>query len=107
MKTGKTEQRPAINRSARLQGRAISRHHAKYDRPKEEWITIAVPAIINEDTFELAGRRLADNRRFSARNSKRPSLLMGLAACQTRAYANCPPPTRTAKRKINYHRYLG
>jgi len=107
LKTGSTDHRPAINRQARLQGRSVSRHHAKYDRPKDEWITIAVPAIISEDTFELAERRLADNRRFAARNSKQPSLLMGLAACQSCGYAYYRTSTRTAKRKIYYYRCLG
>jgi site-specific DNA recombinase len=107
LKTGSTDKRPAINRKARLQGRAVSSHHVKYDRPQEEWITIAVPAIITEDTFELAGRRLADNRRFAARNSKEPSLLMGLAACQSCGYAYYRTSTRTAKRKIYYYRCLG
>jgi site-specific DNA recombinase len=107
LKTGTTDRRPAINRQARLQGRSISRHHAKFDRPKEDWITIAVPAIIDEDTFELAARRLADNRRFAARNSKEPSLLLGLAACQCCGYAYYRTSTRTAKRKIYYYRCLG
>jgi site-specific DNA recombinase len=66
LKTGTTDRRPSVNRQARLQGRSVSRHYAKFDRPKDEWITIAVPAIIAEETFELAARRLADNRRFAA-----------------------------------------
>jgi site-specific DNA recombinase len=107
MKTGSTERRPAINRQARLQGRAVSRHHAKYDRPKEEWVTIAVPAIVDEGTFEAAELRLADNRRFSSRNTKEPSLLMGLAACQSCGYAYYRTSTRTATRKIYYYRCLG
>jgi site-specific DNA recombinase len=107
LKTGTTDRRPAINRQARLQGRSVSRHHAHFERPKDEWITIAVPAIIDETTFELAGRRLADNRRFAARNSKQPSLLMGLAACQCCGYAYYRTSTRTAKRKIYYYRCLG
>jgi site-specific DNA recombinase len=107
LKTGTTDRRPAVNRQARLQGRSVSRHYAKFDRPKDEWITIAVPAIIDEGTFELAARRLADNRRFSARNSKEPSLLMGLAACQCCGYAYYRTSTRTATRKIYYYRCLG
>ncbi len=107
LKTASTERRPAINRRARLQGRSVSRHHTKFDRPPEEWITIAVPAIVNEDTFELARRRLTDNRRFSARNSKEPSLLMGLVACQRCGYAYYRTSTRTARRKIYYYRCLG
>jgi site-specific DNA recombinase len=107
LKTGTTDRRPAINRQARLQGRSISRHHAKFDRPQEEWITIAVPAIIDDDAFEIAARRLADNRRFAARNSKLPSLLMGLAACSCCGYAYYRTSTRTATRKIYYYRCLG
>jgi site-specific DNA recombinase len=107
LKTGTTDRRPAINRQARLQGRTISRHYANYERPKEEWIIIPVPAIIDQATFELAERRLADNRRFAARNSKQPSLLMGLAACQCCGYAYYRTSTRTAKRKIYYYRCLG
>ncbi len=107
LKTGFTDRRPAINRKARLQGRSISRHYATYDRPKEEWITIAVPAIIDEDTFKVAARRLVDNRRFASRNSKQLSLLMRLAVCQSCGYAYYRTSTRTAKRKIYYYRCLG
>jgi hypothetical protein len=107
LKTGTTDRRPAINRQGRLQGRSISRHYAKFERPKQDWITIAVPAIITEATFALAERRLAENRRFAARNSKEPSLLMGLAACQSCGYAYYRTSTRTAKRKIYYYRCLG
>ena len=106
LKTGTTDAEP-INRQARLQGRPSPATIAHYDRPHEEWITIAVPAIIDEDTFELAARRLADNRRFAARNSKEPSLLMGLAACPSCGYAYYRTSTRTAKRKIYYYRCLG
>ena len=107
LKTGSTDRRPAINRKARLQRRSVSRHYAKFDRPPQEWITIPVPAIIDENTFEMAARRLADNRRFAARNSREPSLLMGLAACSSCGYAYYRTSTRTAKRKIYYYRCLG
>jgi site-specific DNA recombinase len=107
LKTGTTDRRPAINRQARRQGRSVSRHYAKFDRPPQEWITIAVPAIIDDATFEIAARRLADNRRFASRNSKEPSLLMGLCACSSCGYAYYRTSTRTAKRKIYYYRCLG
>ena len=107
LKTGSTDERPAVNRKSRLQGRAVSRHHVKFDRPQEDWITIAVPAIVDEGTFGLAGRRLAENRRFAARNSKKPSLLMGLAACQSCGYAYYRTSTRTTTRMIYYYRCLG
>jgi len=38
------------------------------------------PAIVTEQTFARAEQRLADNKRFAARNSKTPSLLQGLTA---------------------------
>ena len=41
-----------------------------------------MPAIVSEETFQLAARRLEDNQRFAARNTKVPSLLQGLAAGQ-------------------------
>jgi site-specific DNA recombinase len=107
LKTGTTDRRPAINRQARLQGRSLSRNQAHYDRPPEDWITIAVPAIIDEATFEIAARRLADNRRFASRNSKEPSLLMGIAVCSGCGYAYYRTSTRTATRKIYYYRCLG
>lgn len=107
LKTGVTDRRPAINRVARLQGRAVSRNYAKFDRPQDEWITIPVPAIVDEATFEAAAGRLADNRRFAARNTKVPCLLTGLAACSSCGYAYYRTSTRTATRKIYYYRCLG
>lgn len=46
-------------------------------RPREEWIAIAVPAIIDEATFQAAQRQLARNRELSPRNKKREYLLSG------------------------------
>jgi site-specific DNA recombinase len=106
-KTGSTDRRAALNRTARRQGRSVSRNTASRPRPEADWIEIAVPAIVSDDTFNLAARRLADNRRFAARNTKEPSLLMGLAACQSCGYAYYRTSTRTKKRKIYYYRCLG
>ena len=35
------------------------------DRPKSEWISIPVPAIINESTFERAQQQLQENKKLS------------------------------------------
>ncbi len=51
-------------------------------RPREQWIEVAVPAIISADTFEAAGRIVSRNIAFSARRA--PSdrwLLRGLVVC--------------------------
>ncbi len=106
-KTGRVEGPPTLNRVARRQGRAVSRHARTRPRPIEDRIEIAVPAIIDEDTFAMAERRLEDNRRFSARNTKEPSLLMGLVSCQSCGYAYYRTSTRTKTRKLYYYRCLG
>ncbi len=77
------------------------------DRPREEWLEIAVPAIISQDTFERAGQRLADNKRFAGCNTKVPSLLQGLAACSACGYGYYRTSARTTSRKIYYYRCLG
>ncbi|HEX2807776.1 MAG TPA: hypothetical protein VHN80_16570, partial [Kineosporiaceae bacterium] len=73
------------------------------DRPPEEWVHIPVPAIITPETFERAGQRLADNKRFASRNSKVPCLLQGLAACSSCGYAYYRTSTRTTNKKITYY----
>jgi site-specific DNA recombinase len=51
-------------------------------RPREEWIPIAVPAVIPRETWEAAQVQLRANSRFSPRNNcKRQYLLTGLVKC--------------------------
>ena len=96
-----------LNRVARLQGRSVPRAARTVDRPGEEWTKIPVPAIVSTDTFERVGQRLADNKRFAARNTKVPSLLQGLAACSACGYGYYRTSTRTTNKKIYYYRCLG
>src|SRR6266702_3053255 len=70
-------------------------------------IEIPVPAIVTTETFERAARRLEDNKRFAARNTKIPSLLQGLAACSACGYGYYRTSTRTTNKKICYYRCLG
>jgi site-specific DNA recombinase len=106
-KTQRTDQQPRLTRRARLAGQTISRNPVTCDRPHEQWVQIAVPAIVSDETFQLAARRLADNRRFAARNTKVPSLLQGLAACASCGYAYYRTSTRTSTRRLYYYRCLG
>ncbi|HEX2810476.1 MAG TPA: recombinase family protein, partial [Kineosporiaceae bacterium] len=106
-KTMVIEQSPALNRAARLQGRTTPRAGKTVDRPTEDWITIPVPAIIDDDTFERVAHRLADNKRFASRNSTTPSLLQGLSACASCGYGYYRTSTRTTNKKIYYYRCLG
>ncbi len=53
-------------------------------KPVEEWLEIpgATPAIITQETFELAQAKLQQNKRLSQRNSKRQYLLSGYVFCR-------------------------
>ncbi|MGO9187871.1 MAG: recombinase family protein, partial [Streptosporangiaceae bacterium] len=107
---GKTQiihEQPGLNRVARLQGRSVPRAVKTVDRPRDQWLDIPVPAIVDQATFERAGQRLEDNKRYAARNTKVPSLLQGLAACSACGYGYYRTSARTTSRKIYYYRCLG
>ena len=107
-KTMRTGDQPGLNRTARLAGRSTPKSYSVTDRPREDWLEIAVPALVVEDTWQRAQRRLAENKRYAARNSKVPSLLQGLAACASCGYAYYRGhTTTTAGNKIYYYRCLG
>ena len=51
-------------------------------RPKEEWIGVAIPALVDEELFQAAQRRFEQNQRFARRNNKRREYLVrGLVRC--------------------------
>jgi site-specific DNA recombinase len=50
-------------------------------RPREEWITIPVPAIINKELYEQVRRRLESNAANARRNTKNEYLLTGKMRC--------------------------
>jgi DNA invertase Pin-like site-specific DNA recombinase len=106
-KTRVVHESPGLNRVARLQGRSVPRASKTVERPREEWTEIPVPAIITQDTFDRAARRLADNKRFASRNTTIPSLLQGMAACAGCGYGYYRTSTRTTNKKIYYYRCLG
>ncbi len=87
-KTRQVDARPKMTRPVRRQGkRVVSSGHVTRDQPRSEWIEISVPPIVSEQVFELATRRLQDNRRFAPRRTKEPSLLQGLVACASCGYS--------------------
>ena len=106
---GKTELRPRqrITRSVRLRNGASSRNSANHERPRQDWIEIAVPALVSDETFELAQEQLAKNRRFAPRRTAQPSLLQGLLVCRQCSYGMYRTSTRTSKRTLYYYRCLG
>ena len=106
-KTMAINESPGLNRRARLQGGETPRATKTVDRPREQWVHIPVPAIVDEETFARVTQRLADNKRFASRNSKVPSLLQGLAACAGCGYGYYRTSTRTTNKTIYYYRCLG
>ncbi len=105
-KTLQSGDRPKLNRVARLQGRTTPRR-AHSVRASDEWIEIPVPAIVSNELFELAARRLEDNKRFATRRTKEPTLLQSLLVCDGCGYAYYRTSTRTSARKLYYYRCLG
>ena len=107
-KTQAVHEPAGLNRTARLAGRTVPRQVRVQDRPREEWTGIPVPALVDEETFDRVQQRLADNKRFAARNTKVPSLLQGIAACASCGYGYYrATTTTTAGNKIYYYRCLG
>ena len=92
-----------------LGGRASlpARVSASRELPREQWIEIAVPALIEADTFEAAQERLASNKQRSSRRTIEPSVLQGLLHCQECGHALYRSSSRSSARKIYYYRCLG
>lgn len=106
---GKTKQgkRKIFNRLSRKKGIYSVDANTAIDAPRNEWIEIPVPALIDIDTFEIAQNRLKENIRFAARRTREPSLLQGMLVCHKCGYAYYRTATRTSKHKIYYYRCLG
>jgi site-specific DNA recombinase len=106
---GKTELRPRqrITRPLRQRNRLPSRNSANYERPRQDWIEIPVPALVNEETFALAQEQLEKNRHYARRRTIEPTLLQGMLVCRDCGYALYRTSTRTSARKLYYYRCLG
>jgi site-specific DNA recombinase len=69
---GKTEhaERQRITKPLRAKGGFVVQSGCNREKPREEWIEISVPAIISQDTFDIAQERLKSNKLRSQRNTK-------------------------------------
>src|SRR6266540_4165458 len=106
-KTQTSGQRAKPTRPARARGERHGRRETRRDQPPENWTLVPVPALISEQTFELAQARLQENKRFAARNTKQPTLLQGILVCRECGYACYRTSTRTSSRRIYYYRCIG
>ena len=106
-KTMRTGDRPRMNRSRRLKKSQAKSWPAVRHRSREEWIEIPVPAIVSDEVFELAARRLQEKKRFAPRRTKRTSILQGLIACRNCGYAYYRSYTETTNKTYYYYRCTG
>ena len=103
----KTVERKKVTRPVRLKGGYSPRPISRQPRPKDEWIEIPVPMILDEHTFEQAQEQMVANSRFSSRKTKVPTLLQGLLVCGECSYAYCRNGTGARQKRRHYYRCLG
>lgn len=66
----------------RQNGRGYLQTPKHLPRPRQEWLTVTVPALVTETVWQQAQERLTMNRKFAARNNQRRFyLLRGLLVC--------------------------
>jgi site-specific DNA recombinase len=99
--------RQRITRPLRVRGGAATRNSANQERPREEWIEIPVPALIDEPTFARAHELLQENKVRARRRTIHPSLVQGLVSCRRCGYALSRTSTRSTARMIHYYRCIG
>ena len=98
--SGRTRPRPARHRKSALQPVGPGASHQP--APREDWIAIAVPAIISQETFDLAQTRLERNKQMARRNNNAHDyLLRGLVSC-----ARCRLACSARAVHPGYHYYL-
>jgi site-specific DNA recombinase len=109
-RTGPLRPRLRAQRHRPLQPR---RAVSDYDVPREEWVFLPVPALIEEALYEAVQEQLAENRR-RARQSQRGAryLLQGLLVCKVCGYAFYGKPLSPSTRKHRprayaYYRCVG
>ena len=96
---GRNRSEPSAERLRPLRGRTAQSRRAPAVRatPRDEWILIPVPAIIEVELFQLVGQQLVENQK-RARGRMRGGrfLLAGLVVCKLCGYAyhgRALPPT--------------
>jgi hypothetical protein len=99
--------RQRITRPIRLRGGIAPRNSASHERPREDWIIIAVAPIVSEETFALAQERLEANKTHAPRRTITPSVVQDLVSCAKCGYALYRTSTRSSARMIHYYRCLG
>src|SRR6266542_72602 len=100
--TNRTRVAPARQRKSALLPVGPGQSHAP--RPPEEWITVAVPQIVSEETFAQVQAKLDTNQQGAARNARHPYLLRALVSCGA-CRLSCT--ARTTQNGYNYYLCVG
>jgi site-specific DNA recombinase len=112
---GKTRTGPLRPRLRAQRNRPLQPRNAvsAYDLPREEWVFMPVPALVEEALYAAVQEQLAENRR-RARQSQRGAryLLQGLLVCKVWGYAYYGKPLSPSARKHRprgyaYYRCVG
>jgi site-specific DNA recombinase len=80
---------------------------------REQWVEIAVPALVDAAVFEVAQAQLDENRKRKRESLRGPRwLLQGLTVCRCCGYAyyaktSALSPTNRAKGRRHYYRCIG
>jgi site-specific DNA recombinase len=77
--TNRTRVVPARRRKSALLPVGPGASHAP--RPAEDWIAVAVPAIVSEESFARVQAKLDTNQQTAARNTRHEHLLRALVSC--------------------------
>lgn len=86
-------------------------NYSLYASEKEEWIYIPVPAIIDENLFEVVQEQLEENKKlYRVRRDKAKNLLQGLTVChrcQRAYYARSKGQKLNGQENYTYYRCSG
>jgi site-specific DNA recombinase len=94
-------------RRPRTAGPRAGQPTCRKDRPREEWIPIPVPAIVDAITYQDASEQLARNSALSFRNNTRNDyLLRCLLTCRTCGLAMCGVTTSGARGRRQHRYYM-
>lgn len=71
-------------------------------KPRDQWVAVPVPAIVDRETWEDAQRQVAENTTFNPRRAKHDYLLRGLVHCGV-CGRRMSGGTRAGHRKYSYY----
>jgi site-specific DNA recombinase len=96
--------RTYFNRTESVSDHRPGRRSKQVPRPREEWIPIAIPSIVDQGTFEAVNQVTRDNSRWSPRRAEPGQwMLRGLVKCGTCGVGvNCH---KMHGRNGTWHRY--